>query len=57
MNKALFALAALTLLAGVPGAHAATWPAEQRFREIYQELVETNTTQSAARGRTHGAAA
>jgi len=47
VNKALFVLAALTLLAGVPGSRAATWPAEQRFRELYQELVETNTTQSA----------
>jgi acetylornithine deacetylase/succinyl-diaminopimelate desuccinylase-like protein len=46
VNKTLSVLAALTLLASVPGSRAATWPAEQRFREIYQELVETNTTQS-----------
>jgi acetylornithine deacetylase/succinyl-diaminopimelate desuccinylase-like protein len=47
VNKTLSVLAALTLLASVPGSRAATWPAEQRFRELYQELIETNTTQSA----------
>jgi acetylornithine deacetylase/succinyl-diaminopimelate desuccinylase-like protein len=46
VSKTLSVLAAFTLLASVPGSRAATWPAEQRFRELYQELVETNTTQS-----------
>jgi len=40
------ALAVVPLLA--PAAvRAAPWPAEARFRELYRELVETNTAQSA----------
>src|SRR5256885_384343 len=47
MNQAL-AIAAVTLLltAGAP-ARAQPSSAEQRFRELYRELVETNTTLSA----------
>src|SRR5436305_2513601 len=47
MHKAL-AVAAATLLL-IPGASARAQPpsAEQRFRELYKELVETNTSLSA----------
>ena len=47
MNQAL-AVAAVTLLV-IAGAPARPQPAsaEQRFRELYRELVETNTTLSA----------
>jgi hypothetical protein len=44
VNKTLSVLAALTLLASVPGSRAATWPAEQRFRDLYQELDEAAIT-------------
>src|ERR1700756_2331677 len=47
------AAAALLVLAGAP-AHPQTSPGEQRFREIYKELIETNTSLSAGRG-TRGA--
>ena len=40
------AAAALLVLAGAP-AHPQTSPGEQRFREIYKELIETNTSLSA----------
>ena len=48
MDKLLLsALAVLVLRVAVPEAHAEPWPAEQRFRDLYRELIETNTTQSA----------
>jgi acetylornithine deacetylase/succinyl-diaminopimelate desuccinylase-like protein len=40
------ALAALLLIAGVSEARAAEAPDQALFREIYQELVEINTTQA-----------
>jgi len=47
MNKALPAAAA-TLLFIEPRPHSPQTPsAEQRFRELYKELVETNTSLSA----------
>ena len=42
-----FVLSAFALLSATSGARADAWPAEQRFRTLYKELVETNTTQSA----------
>src|SRR6195952_1113920 len=44
MKKALFVAAALIAAAS---AHAVDGAREDRFREIYKELVETNTTLSA----------
>ena len=46
MHKTLLSLTALALLAAAPHAGAESWPAEQRFRDLYKELVETNTTLS-----------
>jgi acetylornithine deacetylase/succinyl-diaminopimelate desuccinylase-like protein len=46
VHKMLAVVAALALLATAATAGADPWPAEQRFRALYQELVETNTTQS-----------
>ena len=40
-------VAATALLVNVATVHAEGWPAEQRFRDTYKELVETNTTLSA----------
>jgi acetylornithine deacetylase/succinyl-diaminopimelate desuccinylase-like protein len=37
----------MALLFGAPNTHAINGPAEARFRDIYKELVETNTTLSA----------
>ena len=36
----------MALLFGAPNTHAINGPAEARFRDIYRELVETNTTLS-----------
>ena len=47
MNHPSATLVLLALLATAPGASGETSPAEQRFRDIYRELIETNTTQSA----------
>jgi acetylornithine deacetylase/succinyl-diaminopimelate desuccinylase-like protein len=52
MNKALSVATATALLTACSLVHAATAPAssaatEPRFRELYKELVETNTTLSA----------
>ena len=48
MKKQLpFVLSAFALLSAASGARADAWPAEQRFRSLYKELVEINTTQSA----------
>ena len=44
MPKPIILAACLALLAAAPLAAAEAWPAEQRFRALYQELVETNTT-------------
>ena len=40
-------IVATTLVLGLSPAHAAPWPGEQNFRDLYKELVETNTTLSA----------
>ncbi|HUO96564.1 MAG TPA: M20/M25/M40 family metallo-hydrolase [Steroidobacteraceae bacterium] len=45
MNKTLLSLILLAVSAA-PQARADAWPAEQRFRDLYKELVETNTTAS-----------
>jgi acetylornithine deacetylase/succinyl-diaminopimelate desuccinylase-like protein len=45
VNKTLLALILLAVSAS-PQARADAWPAEQRFRDLYKELVETNTTAS-----------
>jgi acetylornithine deacetylase/succinyl-diaminopimelate desuccinylase-like protein len=44
--RTLMTATAVALLAVAPHARADAWPAEQRFRDLYKELVETNTTQS-----------
>ena len=46
MNKTLPVVTVLALLAAAPATRAEPWPAEQRFRDLYKELVETNTTAS-----------
>src|ERR1700682_731177 len=46
MHKALTAAAAIALLAASPRAGAQNAAGESNFRELYQELVETNTTLS-----------
>ncbi len=46
MNRTIPTLAAMLLLSTAPQSRADPWPAEQRFRDVYRELVETNTTQS-----------
>ena len=46
MNATISVLSALALATAVTGARADTGPAEPRFRDVYKELVETNTTQS-----------
>jgi acetylornithine deacetylase/succinyl-diaminopimelate desuccinylase-like protein len=45
--KSSFAYAAVALAAIAPQVHAEFGRGEQRFRDIYKELVETNTTLSA----------
>ncbi len=46
MHQILIALTTAALLAAAPQSGAESGPAEQRFRDLYKELVETNTTQS-----------
>ena len=46
MRMIFFAATAVALLAAGPPLRAETGPGEQRFRELYRELVETNTTLS-----------
>ena len=43
MHKALIALSAVSLLAAALPAAAQNAPGETQFRELYKELVETNT--------------
>ena len=47
MRKTLVILAAAALVVSVPGARADGDAGEQRFRDLYKELIETNTTLSA----------
>ena len=46
MHKALIALSAISLLAAALPAAAQNAPGETQFRELYKELVETNTALS-----------
>lgn len=46
MKKFVLLLAASTVMAGAPSAWAEFGPGEARFRDIYKELVETNTSLS-----------
>jgi acetylornithine deacetylase/succinyl-diaminopimelate desuccinylase-like protein len=46
LHKIPFIAAAVVLLAGAPRASADHFPAEQRFRDVYKELIETNTSHS-----------
>ncbi|MGB8326841.1 MAG: M20/M25/M40 family metallo-hydrolase [Steroidobacteraceae bacterium] len=47
IDKVVAACIAATLIGAVPAVHAERGPGEQRFRDLYKELVETNTTLSA----------
>jgi acetylornithine deacetylase/succinyl-diaminopimelate desuccinylase-like protein len=47
MKTTLIIIAAAALVAAVPGARADGGAGEQRFRDLYKELIETNTTLSA----------
>src|ERR1700722_19100066 len=47
MKTTLVILAAAAFIAAVPHARAGTRAGEQRFRDLYKELIETNTTLSA----------
>src|SRR5579859_37440 len=47
MKTILTIFAAAAIAGGVPNAHAGTDAGEQRFRDLYKELIETNTTLSA----------
>jgi acetylornithine deacetylase/succinyl-diaminopimelate desuccinylase-like protein len=47
MKTTLIILAAAAWVAVVPGARADEGAGEQRFRDLYKELIETNTTLSA----------
>lgn len=47
MNRMMIALSALALIAAPARAEDAAFGGEARFRELYKELVETNTTLSA----------
>ena len=46
VKKFVLLLAASTVMAGAPSAWAEFGPGEARFRDIYKELVETNTSLS-----------
>jgi acetylornithine deacetylase/succinyl-diaminopimelate desuccinylase-like protein len=46
MIKVLSVAMATVLLSAGQHVHAQTWPGESQFRELYKELVETNTTLS-----------
>ena len=46
MNSRNISLLALALIVSALGARAEFGPGEARFRSLYQELVETNTTLS-----------
>ena len=47
MKPTLNMMIAMALIAAAPAARAENGSGEQRFRDLYQELVETNTTLSA----------
>ena len=47
MKSTLNMMIAMALIAAAPAARAENGSGEQRFRDLYQELVETNTTLSA----------
>ena len=47
MKTTLVILAAAAFIAAVPSGSADTGAGEQRFRDLYKELIETNTTLSA----------